>query len=129
MIAETMISGEWMTGLIVAVIGAVGSALVAYKKGAQSVTETKLSSPVPTVPTLKVITPPSWDQHRALEARVAVLEERFTQQERLQTERFVKLMEAGETRKDAIMEKISNEITTVYARLNQLADAIRPRTK
>lgn len=124
---DPMISGNW----IIAVIGALASALALFYGKRQGIKEATnnitLTEPVPTISTRKVLTPPSWDQHKALSDRVLNLEERFTSHERLQTERFIKLMEAGENRKDAILEKFSKDLGQVYDRINQLADVLRNR--
>lgn len=128
-IAQTdpMIPGSWLTTFVVAVIGALGAVWMKQKGRQQGRAENvTLNSPIPTVPTLKIVTPPSWDQHKALADRVATLEERLTIQERIQSERFIKLMEAGEARKDAILDKFSHDIADVYQRINQIADVIRP---
>jgi len=130
-IAETLISGEWLTGLIVAVTGAIGSALVAYKKGAASRQDVSLQSPVPEVPTRKVSYPPSWDAHRALCDRVGLVEtevvkcrDNFEAQlreiRREQSEQFIKLMQAGETRKDMIFDKIESMARGFHHRVDQL---------
>lgn len=120
--ADPLISGNWIVSMVVAVLAGVGG-----WKAKEKSKKLKIEDPVPDFPVRKVFTPPSFHQHQALAERVERLEERITAQERIQSERFLKLMEAGETRKDAIMEKFSHDINSVYVRINQLSDVIRNR--
>jgi hypothetical protein len=138
-VAQTMIPGEWITGIVVAIIGAVGSALVAYKKGAAAATLTKLADPVPEVPVRKVYSPPTFYQHQELVRRVSVIEaEAKDHREHMETqlrdirreqaEQFVKLMNAGEVRKDAIMESMNDMVRNFHSRVDQLIDGHRPHS-
>lgn len=120
MLAETLISGEWITGLVVAVIGAVGSALVAYRKGAASVTETRLASPVPEVPTRKVLTPPSWDAHRALVDRVSALESAYSELRRDTTHQYQELLKAGGERETHLSDKLDGIARGIHARIDEI---------
>lgn len=120
MLAETLISGDWLTGLAVAVTGAVGSALVAYKKGAASATETTLKSPVPVVPTQKVSTPPSWDAHRALADRVTRVEEATQELRRDISLQYRELMTAGSVRETNISDKLEGIARSLHARIDQI---------
>lgn len=120
MIAETLISGEWLTGLIVAVIGAMGSALVAYKKGAASKQDISLQSPVPTVPTQKVSTPPSWDAHRALCDRVTRVEETTQELRRDMASQYRELMRAGAERERSLSDKLDGIASGIHSRINEL---------
>lgn len=138
MIAETMISGEWLTGFTVAIIGAIGSSLLAWKKGeakgrGENVT---LKEPVPELPVRKVYTPPTFSQHQELVRRVAALETESKEHReyvegqlrdirREQSEQFVKLMNAGETRKDAIMDSINDMVRSFHSRVDNLIDGHR----
>lgn len=129
MLAETLISGEWITGLVVAVIGAVGSALVAYRKGAASVTETRLASPVPEVPTRKVLTPPSWDAHRALVDRVTALEAVTQELRRETSQQYHELLKAGGERETHLSDKLDGIARGIHARIDEiLQQRLRPRS-
>jgi hypothetical protein len=115
-----MIPGEWITGLIVAVIGAVGSVVVAYKKGAASTRETRIKSPVPEVPTRKVMTPPTWSDHQALKDRVAKVEEATEQLRRDQAGQYRELMLAGAEREMRLADKLDGIARSIHARIDEL---------
>lgn len=120
MIAETMISGEWITGLIVAVIGALGSAAVAYRKGVASRMTTSITDPVPEVPTRKVSTPPSWDAHRALCDRVTRLEETTQELRRDMAGQYRELMQAGAAREQSLSDKLDGIARGIHHRIDEL---------
>ena len=120
MLAETLISGEWITGLVVAVIGAVGSALVAYRKGAASVTETRLAAPLPEFPTRKVLTPPSWDAHRALVDRVTALEVVTQELRRETSQQYHELLKAGGERETHLSDKLDGIARGIHSRIDEI---------
>ena len=135
MIAETMISGEWITAFVVAVVGAVGASLAAYKKG-QASPKMKIDEPVPEIPVRKVYTPPTFSQHQDLVRRVTMIEaDAKAHREYVEAqlrdirreggEQFVKLMTAGEQRKDAIMESMNDMVRAFHSRVDQLIDGHR----
>jgi hypothetical protein len=75
---DPMISGNW----IIVLIGAIASAVVAISRvqvNRARKSRVTLEEPVPTVPTKKVSSPPSWDQHVALVERVSKLERGLTE--------------------------------------------------
>lgn len=125
-LAETMISGEWLTGLAVAVIGAVGSAIVAYKRGAAA-GEMTLKSPVPTVPTSKVSTPPTWDAHRALCDRVLRTENETAELRKdiamvrhdLEAQ-YREILKAGSDREQSISDKLDGIARGIHHRIDEL---------
>jgi len=127
-LAETLISGEWLTGLIVAIIGAIGSAVVAYKKGAASVQEMTLKTPVPTVPMSKVSTPPSWDAHRALCDRVTRLEETTQELRRDMAGQYRELMQAGAQREANLSEKLDGIARGIHGRIDDMLKT-KPHTR
>ena len=120
LLAETMISGEWLITLVVAVIGALGSAMVAYKKGVASATVTRIAAPVPEVPTRKVLTPPSWDAHKALCDRVATLEVETKELRRDMAGQYRELMQAGAAREQSITDKLDGIARGIHSRIDKL---------
>lgn len=121
--AETMISGEWITSVIVAVIGAIGGVIVAYKKGQANPNPSRdvnLKDPVPEVPVKRVYTPPTFSQHQDVVRRVSQLESDVREIRKEQAEHFTKLLEVGEERKDKIFEKIDNMARGFHARVDEL---------
>ena len=120
LLAETMIPGEWLIAAPVAIIGAIGSALLAYKKGVAASGEVTLKSPMPTVPTSKVPTPPSWDAHRALCDRVTRLEETTQELRRDMAGQYRELMMAGAAREQSISDKLDGLARGIHHRIDEL---------
>lgn len=126
MIAETLVNGEWLTSIVVAVIGALatGAALVvskmretkAYEKG-RGETMT-IAEPVPELPFKKVLTPPSWDQHQALMARVATLEAATLELRRDMAAMFRDLLHAGGERENRISDKLDGIAREIHKRID-----------
>lgn len=122
--ADPMISGNWL----IAVIGAIASAaalLIGKMQGERKAASTRLESPIPTVPTSKVSTPPSWDAHRALADRVARLEDDLralaTDMKLVkdaQAEQFRQLMVAGAEREIRISDKIDGFARAIHTRID-----------
>jgi chromosomal replication initiation ATPase DnaA len=122
-LADFMVSGEWLTGFVVAIIGAVGGLYVKMrgdvKKAAES-REVKLTEPVAEVPVKRVYSPPSFSQHMEIVRRVDALESDQRALRKDMAEGFLKLMEVGEERKDKIMTKIDDVAKGFHARVDQL---------
>lgn len=120
-----MISGEWITAFVVAVITAFGTAMAAYRKGQANPAPSRdvtLKEPVPEVPFKRVYSPPSFSQHMDLARRVGELEIDVKTMRREQGEQFRRLLEVGEERKDKIFEKIDNMARGFHARVDQIMD-------
>jgi hypothetical protein len=137
-LAETMISGEWITAFVVAVIGAVASGLVAWKKGEAKGRGDKvtLQEPVPEIPVKRVFSPPTFYRHQELVRRVASLENETKEHReyvegplrdirRENGEQFVKLMNAGEDRKDKIMDGFAKDMARIHERMNKIFDQLK----
>lgn len=114
MLAETatdpLISGNWLIGVAVAIIGALSTAAVAII-GKLKVDEAKrqtvtLQEPLPEFPTRKVSTPPSWDAHRAVCDRVSRLEEAFGEMRREQAAQYRDMMQATNGIETRLIENI-----------------------
>lgn len=123
MLADFMISGEWLTAFVVAIIGAIGGVYVKMRGEVKKATETrevKLTEPVSEVPVKRVYSPPSFSQHMEIVRRVDALESDHRQLRKDMAENFLKLMEVGETRKDTIMEKIDDVAKGFHARVDQI---------
>ena len=127
-LAETMVSGDWITSFVVAVVGAAGAAVVAWKKGEAKGRGDKvtLQDPVPTVPMSKVSTPPSWDAHRALCDRVTRLEETTQELRRDMAGQYRELMQAGEARERSISDKLDGIARGLHHRIDEL---MQPKMK
>lgn len=120
--ADPMISGNW----IIAVIGALSTAVAMIYGKRQGVKEATsgviLQTPVPTVPTTKVFTPPTYSQHMEVVRRVERLETAHEELRRELGESFRKLIEVGEERKDKLMDKIESSARGFHERVNQIVN-------
>ena len=118
-------TGAWVTGLIVAVITAI---FAGFKGGMAKRQSLTLEEPVPTVPTSKVYTPPTWDAHRAVCDRVSRLEEAFGEMRREQASQYKDMMQATnglETRLGSKLDVIAREI---HERIDRRIDqTVKPR--
>ncbi|MDP3851975.1 MAG: hypothetical protein Q8Q59_15845 [Luteolibacter sp.] len=125
-LAETMISGEWLTAFVVAVIGAIASALIAWKKGEAKGRGDKvtLQDPMPKVPVERVYSPPSFSQHMDLRRRVETLETDHQKLRREVAEQYIQLLKVGEERKDKIIDEFNRVATGFHSRVNQLVSEI-----
>jgi hypothetical protein len=123
---DAMISGDW----IIKAIGAIcaGAALVLGRYwGRKEAAGMRLESPVPTVPTSKVSTPPSWDAHRALcdrvsrtESDILRVEGELKEMRIIQTQQFQTLMHAGAEREERIGTKIDGFAKAVHSRIDEI---------
>lgn len=132
MIAEFMISGDWMVAALIALIPVIGGVWIKAKRaGAKQAGEVTLKDPLPTMPTQRVYSPPSFSQHMEVVRRVALLESdaRETREyvetqlreiRREGAEQFVKLMQAGESRKDDICNKFDTVARGFHDRVDQI---------
>lgn len=126
--ADPMISGNW----IIAVIGALASALALFYGKRQGLREATnnftLQSPVPEVPTRKVLTPPSWDAHQALRDRVTVIESGLADLRRESASHYHELLKAGSERETHLSDKLDGIARGIHARIDEfLATKPRPR--
>lgn len=113
---DPMVSGAWVTTLVVAVIGALAAAFTGGRKSARMT----LEEPVPTIPTRKVSQPPSWDQHTALSDRVARLEHAQAEARREQAEQYRELMESQQQRELRLMEKLDGIARGIHHRVDEV---------
>lgn len=128
-LAEFMISGEWLTTFVVAVIGAFGGLYAKARRDVRKATESRdvtVKDPVPEVPVKRVYSPPTFFQHRALEERVSRVEADQREMRRENAENFMKLMEAGETRQNRLIDKMDQMARSIHARIDQIT---HPQTK
>lgn len=131
-LAETsMVPAEVITGIIGAIFAGL-ALLYGKQKGKQEAMTIK--EPIPTVPTSKVSTPPTWDAHRALCDRVSRLEDdmrtlhsevKGVRDE--QNEQFRQLMVAGGEREIRISEKIEGFARAIHSRIDEYLKPQPPR--
>jgi len=118
-------TGAWVTGLIVAVITAI---FAGFKGGMAKRQSMTLEEPVPTVPTSKVYTPPTWDAHRAVCDRVSRLEESFGELRREQASQYKDMMQATNGLESRLGSKLDSIAREIHARIDlNLKPGPRPR--
>lgn len=124
MMAEYMISGEWIIALLVAVIPLIGGVWVKAKKAgerqANASRDVTLREPLPDVGVRRVFSPPSFSQHMEVVRRVETLEKDVREIRRENAEQFRKLLEVGESRKDTILQKLEDTARAYHARVDEL---------
>ena len=131
--SDPMISGNW----IVAVIGALASAFALFYGKRQGLKEATnnvtLQNPMPELPIRKLLTPPSWDAHRALMDRVLVLEAATLELRKDSAElrretnlQYHELLKAGGERETHLSDKLDGIARSIHARIDEL---MQPRTR
>lgn len=130
--AETMIPGSWITTFVVALVGAITAAYMKIsgrREGLREATNNvTLQSPVPEVPTRKVLTPPSWDAHQALRDRVSVLESGLADLRRESISQYHELLKAGGERETHLSDKLDGIARSIHSRIDELLTT-RPRPR
>lgn len=129
-LADFMISGEWLTALVVAVIGAMGGVWIKAKGAGlkEATNNVTMQSPFPEVPTRKVLMPPSWDAHQALRDRVTVIEHGLTELRRESATQYHELLKAGAERETHLSDKLDGIARGIHARIDEILTT-RPRTR
>jgi hypothetical protein len=129
--ADPMISGTWIIGFM----GALGTFLgivFGHQKGkaAQAV---RLESPLPEMQTRKIYSPPSYDAHLAVAARVAVLEagllelrREMADLRRETTAQYQTLLQAGSERELHLSDKLDGIARSIHSRIDEM---MKPRTR
>ena len=113
----------WITTFIVAIVGAVAAAWAKTRGRAEGRAEAvTLGEPVPTVPTRKVFSPPSWDQHAALVDRVSRLENTTIELRRDVALQFRELLEAGGQRENRLSEKLDGMARGFHSRVDRMME-------
>lgn len=117
-----MISGAWLTTFVVGIITAIGGVWLKGKsQGVKEATNNiTIQSPMPEVPVKKVYSPPTFSQHMDLVRRVEAVESNVAELRRDQMKQFRDLLEVGEARKDAILERFNTVADGFHARVDQV---------
>jgi hypothetical protein len=74
----------------------------------------------------RVYTPPSFYQHRQLEARVVRLEMGIEELRKDQAEKFTQLLQAGQERADRLIDKMDDVARAYHSRVDQLMQHAPP---
>ncbi len=132
-LADTNISGEWLTAFVVAIIGAVGGVVAAWKRGVKEGESKKitLGEPMPEVPVKRVYSPPSYYQHMDLARRVEKVEEitldlrnnfhkAVEEIRRDSAKQYVEILNAGHERETRIGEKLDDIARAFHSRVDDL---------
>jgi hypothetical protein len=79
-----------------------------------------IQPPFPEVPFRKVSNPVSYDQHSALDARVARIELHLDQIQRDQSQQYKQILEAGAERELRMTEVMNEGLREVHRRLDEI---------
>lgn len=127
-LAETLISGDWLISLCKMALVAAGPAgaawIIAFKKGKASTTLTKIEDPVPEIPVKRVYSPPSFSQHMEVVRRLETLETDHAKLRQEVAKQYVELLKVGEERKDKIIDEFNRVATGFHSRVNQLVSEL-----
>lgn len=119
-IAVTMVDGEWLTGIVVAIIGAVGAVWAKNRGRAEGRAESiTIGDPFPTITTRKHREPPTWDQHKELDHRITVLEQAQAEFRRDLAMHYREMLEAGGARENRIMDKLDGIARGIHNRIDE----------
>ena len=124
MLADFMISGNWLIGAGVALIPILGGVWIKAKKAglSEATNNITIQTPVPTVPITKVYSPPTFSQHMEVVRRVDKLEASHEELRRELAASFRRLIDVGEERKDKLMDKIDASAKGFHERVNQIVN-------
>lgn len=117
-LADFMISGEWLTAMIVAIIGAIGGVYVKARKDGEDAREVTIKGQP--LRMMKTDRPVSFDQHNALDARVARIENHLDRIERDNGQQYRQLLEAGAEREMRLTEFFGVGLRAVHERLDAM---------
>jgi hypothetical protein len=114
-----MVSGNWIIGVIGAL--STAAALILGKvQGRKEASAMVINEPVPTVPTSKVFTPPTWDAHRALVDRVTAVEHITQELRRDMAVQYREIMMAGGERETRLTDKLDHIASAIHSRIDDL---------
>ena len=125
-LADVMISGEWLSGIIVAIIGAIGAVYLKARKDGENSREVTIKDQP--VRMMKQDRPVSFDQHNALDARVARIENHLDRIEHDAAQQYKQLLEAGGERELRMTEFFGAGLRAVHERLDALIKS-SPRSR
>lgn len=120
-ILATLIDGDWIIAVVVAIIGAGGAVWAKAKGRAEGRAETvSIGEPVPVIRTSRVKEPPSWDQHVELQHRVTALEHTTAELRRDLACQFRELLQAGGERELRLAEKLDGIARGIHHRVDEM---------
>lgn len=126
--ADPMISGDWMLKLIGALFTGAALVLGRYWGKKEESAKLTLPNPMPEMPFRKVDRAVSFDQHSALDARVARIENHLDRIERDGAMQYKQILEAGSERELRMTEVLAQGLREVHARLDALITRQSPPT-
>jgi hypothetical protein len=135
--ADPQLSGAWVLALLGKIFaGAVliiGAVFTGVKRGEKKEREKvkgqiSLEPPIPEVPVRKVMTPVTYEQHKALADRMTKAEVEIKEVRAAQSSQFVKILEAGQERETRLTDKLDNIARAIHARIDANIDAFKNRS-
>lgn len=127
-LAVITVPEEWLTAFVVATIGAIGAVWLKAKSIGRSEGENSREVTIKDQPVKfeKSQRPVSFDQHAALDARVARMEAHHDAMQRDQAAQYKQILDAGAERETRLMEFFGAGLREVNLRLDQILN--RPPT-
>ncbi len=124
-LAAISVPEEWVTAFCVAIIGAIGAVWLKAKSVGKSEGENSREVTIKNQPLqmTKTDRPVSFDQHNALDARVARIEIHLDRIERDAGQQYKQLLEAGAEREMRMTEFFGAGLREVHARLDKLLES------
>jgi hypothetical protein len=130
-LAVIAVPEEWLTAFVVAIIGALGAVWIKAKSSGRAEGENSREVTIKNQPLqmTKTDRPVSFDQHSALDARVARIENHLDRIERDAGQQYKQLLEAGAEREMRMTEYFGAGLREVHARLDALLNKLPPPTR
>jgi hypothetical protein len=116
---------------LVAVLGALGifyARISGVQKGRKE-RSVQIESPVPTLSIQQSFTPPTWDQHLALEKRISTAERHIEELRNDQGKQFRDILEAGVERETRILDKLDSVARSFHSRVDDILKLPASRTR
>lgn len=125
---DTMISGDWTLKLIAAIFTGAALVLGRYWGKKEESAKLTLPNPMPEMPFRKVDRAVSFDQHSALDARVARIENHLDRIERDGAMQYKQILESGSERELRMTTMLMENLREVHNRLDVLIKNSPPTT-
>lgn len=119
---------EWLTTFVVGIIAAIGGVWLKARSVGKAEGENSREVTIKNQPLqmTKTDRPVSFDQHSALDARVARIENHLDRIERDGALQYKQILEAGSERELRMTEVLSQGLREVHARLDALLNRATP---
>jgi chromatin segregation and condensation protein Rec8/ScpA/Scc1 (kleisin family) len=125
-LADFMISGEWLSGIVVAIIGAIGAVYLKARKDGQNSRSVTVNSPVPRLD-VNTREDPEFVTHDQLNGHLTRIEDTFEEiKDALNSERTVARTANGNIHKriDALSERLGERLSSLEGKTDGVAQNV-----